>query len=101
MDAFQHESKIVANANKDEFILPPSVYPPRWDERHNVESQIIQSAMRRTDTSLVRVRTTKTKTEFISNLVCRRRICYRNNTGKENNHTRTLQSHHYKEGVKI
>ena len=101
MDAFRHESKIVANANKDEFILPPSVYPPRWDERHNVESQIIQSAMRHADTSLVRVRTTKTKTEFISTLVCRRGICYRNNTGKENNHTRNLQSHHYKEGVKI
>ena len=99
MQVFIHESKMVANANKDEFVFPPSMYPPRWDERSRLELQIIESSMRNADTSLVRVQTTKTKTEMISNLICRRGICH--HIGKENNDTAPHSMCLYKEGIKI
>ena len=42
---------------KEALILPPEIYPPQWDKRHDVESKIIDSALKNDGTELVRSQT--------------------------------------------
>ena len=42
---------------KESLILPPEIYPPEWEKRHETESQIIDSALKNDGTVHVRQQT--------------------------------------------
>lgn len=51
---FRHTSEVLKKADKSRLILPPSLYPPVWEQRYKIEQTIIDSALRHGDTQLIR-----------------------------------------------
>ena len=105
MVIFKHQSSVVARTDQTILVLPPDVYPPKWEYRNTIESSIIQSALVNGDTTLVRGRLLSTKSEKISYLLCTKGMQHQRSRHEKENHPSlpvdSFPSNLYKPGVKM
>ena len=62
---------------KEELILPPTLYPPTWSFRHELEQKIINSAWDNDGTALVRTQTDYSGTKRHCYLTCKYGVKHR------------------------